>query len=408
MLVRLAQSPTLQAGVIYAVGGLGFAVGNILLARALTPNAFAWIALVLAVSQIGYTIGPMGVDTLINRFPVNPGRGLLLFVGISSVFASIAAALAGMKVYGFSPLLVFATVVICAASSVNLVGSSFFRSRGKFLFALALTQGHNLVILGAAGVALALHLTSEDVPLLIIAVAYLVAAIVGWIGAFRLERPENAVPAGSLPWREGLMIVAAGIAVILLIQVERLMIPKLLGTEYLATFAVLAAVAGSPYRVLQMGIGFTLLPRLRKAVGIDERKKIVKYEVLFAVVTTFTASIVVWYATIPFVDWFLKGKYELNAILIAAAIVAGLAKVLAAFATAGVGALGSASDLSKLNKSSWLGVAVAVIGAVYGARAGLEGVLFGVAAGWLIYALIALYVAWPSLLHAQDSKTNSN
>jgi hypothetical protein len=181
-----------------------------------------------------------------------------------------------------------------------------------------------------------------------------------------------------------------------------------LGTEYLATFAVLAAVAGSPYRVLQMGIGFTLLARLRKAVGIDERKKIVKYEVLFAVVTTFTASIVVWYATIPFVDWFLKGKYELNAILIAAAIVAGLAKVLAAFATAGVGALGSASDLSKLNKSSWLGVAVAVIGAVYGARAGLEGVLFGVAAGWLIYALIALYVAWPSLLHARDSKTNSN
>ena len=52
---------------------------------------------------------------------------------------------------------------------------------------------------------------------------------------------------------------------LLLIQLERLVIPHVLPLADLALYGVLGAIAGSLFRVLQMGVGFSLLPRLRAA-----------------------------------------------------------------------------------------------------------------------------------------------
>jgi O-antigen/teichoic acid export membrane protein len=395
MVKKILQSPSVQAAVIYGVGGVGFAIGNILLAKALSSKQFALVALVLAIGQLTYSIGPLGANSLVIRYPVNASTPFLWRILASSAVVAATSSLVAWIIYDLSIEIMLITTVLCTAASVNIVGASIFRSRGRFLSSMTFTQSHNIVIVGAALLVIAAAADSAYIPLLIITSAYVVSASIAWIRARSLAPLGNAVNFRDLPWREGRTILITGIAVNSLIQLERLTIPKLLDYETLALFAVLASVAGSPYRVLQMGINFTLLPRLRQADDVAARRQIAGSEAAIAGAIVFIATVVVWLITQPFIHWFFMDRYLVGDALVGAAILAGIAKVSSSFACTGVTALGDQKDLSRLNIFSWLAVGFGACGAAVGASYGLAGVVLGVAAGWTFLTVAALYVSLP-------------
>ena len=64
----------------FGLGGVGFALGNLLLARALPPAEFGVFTLFLALVQMGASLAPIGLQGQVNRHPmraVSPGRPLL-------------------------------------------------------------------------------------------------------------------------------------------------------------------------------------------------------------------------------------------------------------------------------------------------------------------------------------------
>jgi O-antigen/teichoic acid export membrane protein len=395
LLRSLIQSHSVRAGIIYGVGGICFAVGNLLLARGLTTQDFAMISVVLAVSQLASPVGLLGADTVINRNPINPAAWLARRVLLSSTVTGLAAFLLVWQLYDFTPALAAMVLVICVAATTNLLGAAFFRSRERFFVSLALTQGHNAV-LAIAGLAV-LFVTPIGIalPLAIIFLAYLATALAGWFGALGLPRLDDALPPDRFPWREGRTILVTSLAIIMLVQMERLLLPILLDNRALATFAVLAAVAGSPFRVLQMGVGYTLVPQLRNATSANRMSQVLRSEFRTASWLTVAAIVVVWLLAHPVVDWVTDGKYLLTRFMIAASLFAGVAKIAAAFGRSCVIALGDQGDLDRLRNSTWIAVAVALAGAVAGAEYGLVGVLFGVAGGWVAYAVRALLLARP-------------
>ena len=393
----LIRSQSLKAGAVFAIGGVCFAVGNLLLARALTTDDFAAFTLTLAVGQLATTLGPLGADTIINRHPANPSTVLIWRILASSIGTGALIALALWQLYGVSPTVSLLAGTLGAAASTNLVAAAFFRSRKRFSVSLSMTQGVNLVILLAAVISLLLVDVSVVLPICILVMAFLLSATTGWFGAFRLDRHEDAIAPASFPWREGRTIIGTSIAMVMLGQLERFALPKLLGNESLATFAVLAAVAGSAFRVLQFGVGYTLVPRLRDAATGRDILKIIRSEAVTAVVLTSSASIAIGLIGRPLAAWMTGGKYELTGLMLIAAIVAGYCKVIASFGSAVVTALGSHGDLGRLRNSAWLAAGAAVVGAVFGARFGLVGALFGVACGWSIHAARAVFLSWPIL-----------
>ena len=161
------------------------------------------------------------------------------------------------------------------------------------------------------------------------------------------------------------------------------MIPELLSFEALATFSVLAAIVGAPFHMLQLGIGYTLLPRLRKAPTIPARRQLLRHEGL---VTTFAAAGtagLLWVATPWIVRSFLGDKYILPTGLIIVALVLGMLRLLSSYAKTMVKSIGTTSDLVKLNVFSWLSIALAAGGATVGAGWGLTGLLNDVGIGWI-------------------------
>lgn len=383
--LRLLQKSTaLRAAVGFGLGGVGFALGNLLLARALPPAEFGVFTLFLALVQMGASLAPIGLQGQVNRHPeraVSPGRLLL-----TSAIVGVALAAFASAVYGMEPALVAALFVSIIAGGCTLVASAVFQSRLRFAAALGLSQSFALVLL-VMGAAAAI---AGGAPLWLlgamVAGQYVLLSIVGW-GMLGRRSAQQSRDGHSL-W-EGLSLLGITAAALLLMQLERLLTPRLLSLEDLARFAVVATIVGSPFRMLQMGAGYTLLPRLRAATSSQARRRLVRHEALAVLLIGGAGGIALLLAAPWIADRLLAGKYELSTALMIAALVSGVAKLGDAFATTMVWALASARQLAMLNWVSWTCAGIGVAAGWLGARWGLLGLMYGVTAAWVFRGAVS-------------------
>jgi O-antigen/teichoic acid export membrane protein len=388
---RLWRSATLRSVAVLGLSGLGFAIANLLLARALPTREYALLTLVIALVNVGYPLAAAGVDGMVNRRAVEASPRLLRRLLRSIVPVGVAFTVTGLAVYGTAPAVALMILLCTMAGGALLVAAGLFQSEQRFGPSLALNQSPNLVLLLAAGWVLLAGSQRIETPLAMWTAGFLAAAIVGWWVLFheRHAKPHRSV---DFPWSEAIAIAGLNTGGLLLIQLERLLLPHLLPLEALATYGVLAAIVGSLFRVLQTGVGYSLLPRLRAAPGVPERRRLLRKEARLVVVMAVLGSAVIWLATPQIERWFLEGKYHLSGALVLAAVVTGAAKILNGFAESAVAALADARELSTVSLLGWGAVAIAVLGAVGGARWGLPGVIYGVGIGWLVRATTGLYL----------------
>jgi len=168
-------------------------------------------------------------------------------------------------------------------------------------------------------------------------------------------------------------------------QLERLSIPKLLGERELATFALLAAIVGSPFRLIQAGVRYTLLPGLSAARNKLEIRRILIREAMIAGIAVLLSSLAIVIVTPWLMRVFFAEKYSLGAGLIVAALFAGTGKVLSSFSAVVTTSLGGKKALQKLSYWSWISLAVAVVSAVACSSYGLTGLVYGISVGWYLY-----------------------
>jgi O-antigen/teichoic acid export membrane protein len=377
--------------VIYGASGLGFAGANLILARVLPTAEYALFTLVIALVNLSFPLAPGGVDGIVNRRHLEAGPRVLkrtLAAGLVTglIFLLIAGFLYRLGV----PLLLIVFAATVGGGAMAVAGAQF-QSEQRFGISLALTQSPNLILMVAALVVVVTGMKEARLPLAISALGFVLAGVIGWWMLFR-ERAAKPHRETWFPWTEALSYAGLNATGLVLVQLDRLIIPQVLPLHDLATYGVLAAIAGSLFRVLQMGAAYTLIPRLRAAAGVVERRRLIAHEAKLVIAIVAAGSVVIWFVTPLIERHFLAGKYHLGGSLLLAALFSGVAKVMNAFTKSTVTALATAGELSIVNLFGWVSVAVAVVAAVAGARWGLTGVIYGVGLGWLMRALTALYL----------------
>jgi O-antigen/teichoic acid export membrane protein len=388
----LWQSPTLRTVAIYAVSGLGFVGANLVLARLLPTAEYGLFTLIIAFVNLGFPLGTAGIDGVVVRRHLEAEPEVLRRAVGAGLMVGLALAVVAETAYRVSFLMLVIVLISTVAGSVMMVAAARFQSEQRFGMSLALTQSPNLVlVLAALTVALA-HSAGAWLPLSIVALGFLLAAVVGWRVLLR-ERGGQPATSTRFSWREALSFAGLNAAGLVLLQLDRLLIPHVLTVHDLATYGVLAAVAGSLFRVLSMGVGYTLVPRLRAAESIAERRVLIGHEARLVGAIVIGGTIVIWFATPLIERWLLLGKYHLTGALVLAAVVGGTVKVLNGFAKSIVSALSTPAELSVVNLLGWVSVGVAIMAGLIGARWGLSGVIYGVAVGWGIRALSCLVLA---------------
>jgi O-antigen/teichoic acid export membrane protein len=380
----------------FCVAGLGFAAGNILLAYELPPTEYALVALIVALLQVGAAVAAMGIDGVVNRREVELTPSLLARVLSTSAVVGVGMIAFSRVAYGLEAWFLGALFLGTLAGGANTVAGAKYQSMQRFGGSLLLTQSQNYVLALAGLLTVVFGIAHAAVPGFLVALGYFVSAGIGWARLFRTERRGDP-SALEFEWAEALAYVGVSVAGLILVQLERLIVPQLLTMEDLATYGVLAALAGSPFRMLQMGVGYTLLPRLRAASTPGARRRLLYREGAVTALAVGGASVAVWFLAPLLVRMFLHGKYELPPSLVLAAIVTGVFKVASALTSSATVALGTTRQLGYLNVLAWVSVGAAVAAAAVAAPWGLSGVLYGVAVGWLVRTIAAAVLAWPYL-----------
>jgi hypothetical protein len=389
---RVWNNATIRTVVIYAVSGLGFTGANLVLARLLPTAEYAVFTLVIALGNLGYSLAPVGVDGIVNRRHLEAGPALLGRTLTATVSVGLSMVVVAELAYHMSPLLLLVLFVSTAAGGAMAVSAAQFQSERRYALSLALSQSPNVVLLLAAGAVIATQDHQAWLPLVIAAAGFLLAAVSGWTVLFR-ERAIKPAREAWFPWTEALSYAGLNAAGLVLVQLDRLIIPHVLPLSDLATYGVLAAIAGSLFRVLQMGVGYTLVPRLRAATNVPERRHLIAHEAKLVSAMLIAGSIGICAVT-PFIQRsLLHDKYHLSGSLLLAALVSGMAKIANAFTKSTVTALATHQELSVVNVLGWISVGLAVPAALLGGHWwGLAGVIYGVGLGWFLRAIAPLYV----------------
>jgi O-antigen/teichoic acid export membrane protein len=376
---------------VYGAAGLGFSGANLIMAQVLPTAEYGVFTLVIALSNLGSTLAPAGVDGIVQRRSLDAGPELLRRTMAASVAVGVVFTIVAGLAYSITLPMVAIVLTSTIAGGAMVVAGAQFQSERRFGLSLMLTQSPNLVLLIAGLVVLASRAQSAWVPLAISGLGFVVAGTWGWGLLFR-ERARKGFSETRFPWTEALAFGGLNAAGLVLTQLDRLVIPHVLPLGDLATYGVLAAIAGSFFRVLQMGVGYTLVARLRVSRDTPERRHLIVQEAKLVIVLVIACAGVIWLIT-PWVErWLLHDKYHLAGSLLVAAVVSGTSKILGSFTRATVTALATPAELSMVSWLGWVSVALAVPAAMYGARWGLAGVIYGVALGWLLRALAGAYV----------------
>jgi len=381
----------LRTVAIYTASGLGFAGANLILARVLPAVEYGLFTLVIALVNLGFSLATLGLDGVVNRRHLEAGPDLLRRSAGAALCVGLGMAAIGFLLYQLSLAIVLGIFVCTVAGGIMMVAAAKFQSDQRFGLSLSLSQSPNLVLLVAA---LTLVLTQSRTawhPIAILAAGFVVAALVGWwfLRCGRWGRTSTA----QFSWTEALSFAGLNAAGLVLLQLDRLLIPHLLSVQDLATYGVLAAVAGSLFRMLSLGVGYTLVPQLRAAASVGQRRRLISHEARLVSGVLVAGVAALWLIT-PWIErWVLADKYHLSGALLLAAIISGMVRVTNAFTKSVVSALATTSELAWINVFGWGSVALAIVAAVAGARWGLAGVIYGVTMGGVMRALTALYFA---------------
>jgi hypothetical protein len=380
--------------VIFGTSGLAFAAANIILARTQTVDDYAIFTLVVAMVTLSAHLGLFGADGVVNRHEVRPDLRMFVRLFCTVGPAAILSGTLAVEYYGIVPLLAALLSIAVASQALVLFAAAYLRSRHEFRPSLLAVNSPSYIVLVVAIAAAAFGWQGVLVPVALFACLMLMTAS---LSVVRIAS-RNPAPTGyTYNWREAMAFISITGSAQVLIQLERLVTPKLLTLEDLATLGVVLAIAGPPFRLLQLSLGYVLLPRLRSARDPAEKNALIVRESAIALSLLVPCWLLTWYL-VPILDrLFFGDKYSLSGDLILAVIVAGTAKALSGIATASVAGVASPRYLELTGIASWIGVVVSIAGAYAGAGFGLAGVVYGVSLGWFLRIVVAAVLVGKSL-----------
>lgn len=398
------RSPSLRAALALGCGGIAFTLSNLLFAKELSSGEYGLLLLFIGILSVAMLGAPLGLDQIVARRGLLLGpylrRGVLAACAATGV---LTATIAGL-VYQLPGAVLIALAIATAATGACQAAVSHFQGQRQFGIAAWLLQiMPNMALAPVALLALIPALrTAATLSELLAAASLLSFAATWYLVVSRQPHAANA-PRFTMLWREALSLVGITMASAIFLQLERLVLVPTVGVHDLALYGVVASLVGSPFRMIQSAVLFTLIPEMRTAQSVRERRRLLAREIGLVSAALTCGAVVLWVIAPPIAHWFLGGRYDLSSALMLAAIVSGLLKVCSAFATSIVVALGDARDLRHTGLSAGSSVVLACAGAFLASPWGLTGVLYGISAGWLVRTLAAVWVAVPHLLQGRGN-----
>lgn len=404
---KLFRSGALRSAIAFAVGGGGFALANVLLARQMAPREFGLVVLFVALTQLGATLGPAGMDTVAVRHRLGPSAHLFMKVLTSATALGGIAAIALLVFFDFSTQLCCLLIVAVVLSALNRMGCSFMQSLEQYRRGLGLMLAHNAVLLGATLILIAVDRVEVEAVAVLLTIGYGITTVFGWMVGRRLLSSHMLRDSVRSYAREGFTIVASQTSTAILNQLDRLLIPRLLSPGALGEYAAAAVLCASPFNLLQSGTRYTLLPKLRNSTSRAHALKLLRNEAL-AIFSMMVIAGSACFLLAPAVSqWLFHGRYQLGPELVELLVILGVLKVWHSFTAGCVQALGSQRALMTLSVAGWAALAIAIAGMFGAEELELEAIVSAIAFAWFVLCIASTLIAMQGILAPQGARADS-
>jgi hypothetical protein len=397
VLSRFSQAPALMAAAVFAVAGGGFVVATLIMARLLSEREFGQAVLMIALCNVAIAAGPSGVNGIALRHDRRTDRRLVL-AGAICVLATAALACAlGALLYELRPIAVAVLGAAIFTGGMTMLTRSAFQRAMALQKMVILSQIPNIALLFAAGLMTLGIGRIGWFPSLIVATAYVAIGSYAW-NWVRHHQREGA-PIEGRHWRDAVNFGGLSLSSEVMMQLERLLVPLAMGAEALGLFAVVAAVALTPFRMLELGTIATLVARLRKIESAPERLRLLRNE-LFLLLSLCLAGGILIVLGAPLLCEMVLEERRVSTALVVAVVISGITRVGSALAHSAAMAFCEGAQLRLVHAGNWLAVLVGAALAVALAPLGLEGMVYGVAGGWLCRMLLTGFLSARQLREA--------
>jgi O-antigen/teichoic acid export membrane protein len=399
----LGGSTALRGAIGFALGGGGFALANLLLARSLPPEEYGLIVLFIAVTQLGATLGPAGMDTMTVRHRLTATPQLLSRVGLTGTLLGGGAALClhtlfDVKVDGMLAALLIVGVLFASA---NKVGCSFLLSLGRVRRSISMLLTCNVALMLGAGIIILSGREDMEIVAATIVACYGVSAMYGWFVGYRDLRSESSASVPGLR-REAFCVTMSQASTAVLNQLDRILIPRVASAAALGEYAAATTLCGSPFNVLQSATLHTLTPKLRNCPNTRAVLHTLRTEAVAALTWASLAAVAAVVVAPRLGQWLFKGRYDFELDLVQLIIGLGALKIWQGFAAATIQALGSRRSLFMQSIASWIALAVAAIGVLVFAERELTSVVSAIGVGWLSLCIASTVIAGQAILRLPE------
>jgi O-antigen/teichoic acid export membrane protein len=387
-LAGLLRSPLVTSAALFGLAGIAFVVATLVYGRLLGHVEFGQAVLVIAICLSAIQAAPAGLVALVVRRDLAIRPALIVVASALGVVYGIAGVLVAAFVYGLrGPVLavIGGTILIGSTALSSIAG---LQRQHRFRQASLVSQAANLGLLCVAVLMMAGLARSPGAPVVGAAVALAAAGAVAWRSVLR--GATGGAPLQWSLWRQGLGFSSLTLSAEVFAQIDRFLIPLLLGYDQLGIFAVVAAVALAPFRMLEMAALTTLGPRLRVA-AIAQRGRLLLTDVVLLSLLTSIAGVFLLLIGHHICQYVMPDQ-SFDRALIVAVVASGFARVLVALAQGTVVAWASHEDVQWLQAQSWCSLAFSVVAAWYLSQFGLVGAIYGVSTGWLLKAGLTFIV----------------
>jgi O-antigen/teichoic acid export membrane protein len=388
---------------MFGASGLFVTVANVVWARTLPTTTYALVSLWLAIWNSAFRLAPFGANLEVVRNDGLVTSTTIRQVWQTSIGTGVVTGLAVGLTYDMPLAAGVALGVATAAGGIVTYASAALQARRRYIPSLVVMHSLNYItLLVAIGTVVA-----DVVDFGTIAVALTVCALfVLWYSIGALERlrsepaPGGAVASLRRLWP--LLVIAASYE--WMMTSDRLVTPLLLSLEDLAHLSVLLALVGPPFKLMEMSVAYTVLPELKAAEGSGRVSKAMWHQALVTTVLSVAASAALLVVIGPLSYLLFGEKFHSPPGLVIAVILAGLARVAQSFTNAAATALVPERNLPMVAHYGVVGSALLVVGAVAGARWGLQGVIYGTMFGSLFRAVAFGMLVRQALLTARISR----
>jgi len=385
---------------IIFISSICFFFANIFLGRYLSKSDYGYFQFIRTVTFIIPSVVVLGMDISFIRFfsqsdisNYNWLRNIVISIRNTSII-SLPIVILVVVLYHITFFHGFLIYIILILYSFLILSNSILRLNSKYFTAQFLTSGWRIIFFLFIVLLFITNYLTKKYVVLFYFLSFLIFVLFGI--KFLLSSPKGQERvSNTLLFKKGLLFFFITISGMIMTQLDRFFISKILGFKALGIYVAVSVVIITVFNLMSTSIGFVLMPYLAKGKKI---KKKLMYILIPSVMLLL--SIIFIFFTESMNHFFYKGRYDGHQNLIVLFVAIGVLQFFYNIMYFSLGGIGTKLDFTKFFFSIGLSIVVfVVLCVILLPKLNILGAAIATAISWLIRDIGGIIILRKKRLH---------